>query len=248
MRKLLVLQHVAHEPLGTLDPLLKKRGCRIRYINFGRDPNAEPSLIGYNGLVILGGPMGVYEADKHPHLNYEMKLIEEAIKKEIPVLGICLGAQLTAKVLGATVKLNKEMEIGWCNVEVTEDGKKDPVLKNFKAKERIFQLHRDYFTIPKGALHLASSEVCNGQAFRYGEKVYGFQFHLEVDQPMIHRWMKIAGNLKDVESTKGVTVEKILQETETHIERSLELSTETFNRFIDLFNIKERVVRVGSGR
>ncbi len=249
MRKVLVLQHVGHEPLGTLNPLLKDRGLRIRYVNFGRSPEAQPSLIGYNGLIVLGGPMGVYEADKFPHLKHELKVIEDALKKDIPILGICLGSQLIAHALGAAVAKSNEKELGWCDIQLTSEGKKDFLLKNFSPKEKIFQLHGDAFTIPKKAAHLASSESCAGQAFRYGDKVYGFQFHLEVDKAMIQRWMKVTDNLKDIDSTQGkVTAENILKETDLYIERSLDLSAKTFNGFIDLFDFKERVVRIGSGR
>ena len=97
MRKLLVFQHVAHEILGTLNPLLKRAGFRSRYVNFGRHPDAQPSLDGYHGLLILGGPMSVYEDHRFPHLSTEMKLIEDAMQRNLPVLGICLGAQLIAK-------------------------------------------------------------------------------------------------------------------------------------------------------
>src|SRR3989344_577220 len=99
MRKIMIFQHVGHEPLGTLNPMLKAAGFRIRYVNFGRDPQSEPDLEGYSGLIVLGGPMGVYEAGKFPHLKFEMKKIEEAVKRGIPVLGICLGSQLIASVL-----------------------------------------------------------------------------------------------------------------------------------------------------
>lgn len=92
MRKVLVFQHVSNEILGTLNPLLKSRGMRIRYINFDRSPDEAPSVDRYSGLVILGGHMGVYEADKYTHIKVEMQLIEKALKKNIPILGICLGS------------------------------------------------------------------------------------------------------------------------------------------------------------
>jgi GMP synthase (glutamine-hydrolysing) len=107
MKKLLVLQHVAHELLGTLNPLLKRSGFRIRYVNFARHPEAQPSLAGYHGLVVLGGPMSVNDTDRLPHLITEMKLIEAGLHRNLPVLGICLGAQLIAKTLGRLPKQGK---------------------------------------------------------------------------------------------------------------------------------------------
>ena len=97
MRKLLVCQHVPHEILGTLNPMLKRAGFRIRYVNFGRHPDAEPTLDGYDGLVVLGGPMSAYDDHRLPHLAVEMRLIESAMQRKLPVLGICLGAQLVAR-------------------------------------------------------------------------------------------------------------------------------------------------------
>src|SRR5262245_9091861 len=185
MRKILVCQHVPYEILGTLNPLFKKSGFRIRYVNFGRHPHDQPDLEGYDGLVILGGPMNVDQVEQHPHLDHEMKLIRDAIDKDIPVLGICLGSQLIAKALGAKVGKNHVKEIGWQDIYVTEEGKADPLMVHFQAPEKLFQWHEDAFELPPGSVHLASSSTCTYQAFRYGTKVYGFQFHLEVDEPMI---------------------------------------------------------------
>ena len=113
MRKLLVFQHVAFELLGTLHPLLKRRGFRIRYVNFQRDPDAQPVVDRYNGLVVLGGPMNCDQVRRFPHLLTEVAAIQRAIELGMPVLGICLGAQLLARALGARVRPNKEKEIGW---------------------------------------------------------------------------------------------------------------------------------------
>src|SRR3989338_4237248 len=176
MAKILVCQHVPYEILGTLDPLFRGAGFRIRYINFGRFPHERPSLENYDGLVILGGPMNVDQVREHPHLKTEVGLVGQAFKKDIPILGICLGAQILAKALGAEVKKNREKEIGWYDVSLTDVGHKDSVLKHFQKTEKIFQWHGDVFDLPKGAKHLASSSTCKNQAFSYGEKVYGFQF------------------------------------------------------------------------
>jgi GMP synthase (glutamine-hydrolysing) len=187
MPKILVFQHVPHEPLGTLNPLLRDHGFRIRYVNFGREVAARPDLGGYHGLIVLGGPMNVDQVERHPHLQTEVELIREAIQRDMPVLGICLGAQLTARALGGSVRANPLKEIGWSDVELTEAGQQDPVLGGFQGSERIFQWHGDTFTIPEGAVHLARSPQCANQAFRFGSRVYGLQFHLEVDPELIDR-------------------------------------------------------------
>ena len=189
MRRLLVFQHVAHEILGNLDPLLRAAGFRIRYVNFGRQPEAQPDISRYHGLIVLGGPMNCDQHDRHPHLETETRLIRDAIDAGKPVLGICLGAQLIARALGAAVMRNPTKEIGWYELNPTEAGKQDPLFSHFEQTQMIFQWHGDTFDIPRDAVHLASSPDCTNQAFRYGDNVYGLQFHLEVDEPMILRWL-----------------------------------------------------------
>lgn len=248
MRKILVFQHVAHEILGTLNPLLKAAGFRIKYVNFDRDPEATPTMEKYNGLIVLGGYMGVYEANKHRHLLHEMKVIEQALKKDVPVLGICLGSQLIAHVLGGRVFKGDLPEIGWTSVKLTEEGRKEKLFKDFKNEELIFQLHQDTFDLPREAVHLATSSLYSSQAFRFGEKVFGFQYHLEVDEPMIKRWLKIPANLELIKNHRDLyDVEAIQVKTHHHIERSLQLSQSCFSAFIDLFGKFERVELVGSG-
>ena len=245
MKKLLVCQHVPHEILGTLNPLLKSAGFRIRYVNFGRYPEAEPNLEGYHGLVVLGGPMSVNDADQFGHLTTEMKLIERAMKRNLPVLGICLGAQLVAKTLGASVYPNPEKEIGWYDVTPTEAAKLDPLLSQFRGTEKIFQWHGDTFDIPRTAVHLAFSALCANQAFRYGTNVYGLQFHLEVDERMIHRWLRVTENHNEIVALDGrVDGDRIHRETPDHIQRLHQLSDCVFSEFIKVFGIEKRLVRL----
>lgn len=248
MRKILVLQHVAHEILGTLNPLLKDRGFRIKYVNFGREPESTPAMDKYNGLIILGGPMGVYEVHRHKHLLHEMHVIEQALKKDVPILGICLGSQLLSHVLGGRVFQGQEPEIGWCPISLTEEGSKDPLFRGFNAQEEIFQVHQDTFDLPHSVTHLAQSAMYPAQAFRHGDKVYGFQYHLEVDEAMILRWLKISDNIKMFEKVRHrISLEQIQKDTHAKIARSLELSRSCFSAFADLFGEFERVEVVGSG-
>lgn len=249
MRRVIIFKHVAGEVLGTLNPLLKEQRFNIRYVNFERYPSADPCLDKYQGLVVFGGWMGVYEADRYKHLKVEMRLIEQALKREIPVLGICLGSQILAHVLGAHVRKHEEKEVGWRDVRLTDAGMKDPLLSHFGKTEKLFQMHGDTFDIPAGAVHLAESSVCHGQAFRYGDKAYGLQFHLEVDRAMIERFLKVPKNREEVEAFAGKqAIERMEAETDQHLARSVELSRMSFSQFVKLFGVPERAPRARHGR
>jgi GMP synthase (glutamine-hydrolysing) len=209
-------------------------------VNYGRHPDAHPSLEGYHGLVVLGGPMSVYHDHLYRHLTTEMKLIEDAMKRNLPVLGICLGAQLIAKTLGADVYPNPQKEIGWYDLQSTTEAAKDLVLKSLGHTEKVFQWHGDTFDIPAGAVHLAASHLCVNQAFRYGENVYGLQFHLEVDEPMILRWLKVPENRQEIAKLYGdIDADDIYAQTPQHIARLHQISDETFSAFIGLFGVEK---------
>lgn len=247
MTKLLVFQHVPHEILGTLNPLLKDAGFRIHYVNFGRHPDLRPSLDGYHGLVVLGGPMSAYDTREHPHLKTELHVIEEALRRGLPILGICLGAQLIATALGAKVRSNRAKEIGWYDVAPTPRAADDPLFANFRSVERIFQWHGDTFAIPRGAAHLARSAACTNQAFRYGSNVYGLQFHLEVDEAMIDRWLRVPSNREEIQMLHGeIDADDIRYETHQRIARSRTLSDNLFGEFIKLFALKPKRVMLRS--
>lgn len=237
MHKLLVCQHVAYEPLGTLDPMLRRAGFRIRFVNFGREPQARPSLAGYNGLVVLGGPMSADDDEHHPHLATEVDLVREAADRDLPVLGVCLGAQLVARALGGQLKRAPEKEIGWYDVETTEHARQDPLFGHMEARERIFQWHGDTFDLPGEAVHLVRGQTTVNQAFRVGRRVYGLQFHMEVDEAMIHRWLGVPHHVRELAGEAGrICPEAIRRETPQSIGRLRTLADRTFGAFIDLFD------------
>jgi GMP synthase (glutamine-hydrolysing) len=242
MPKLLVVQHVPYEILGTLDPLLRQSRFRIRYVNYGRHPDARPDPASYDGIVVLGGPMNVDEVDRYPHLATEIDLIRRALDRRMPLLGICLGAQLIAAALGAPVARSPRKEIGWHDVSPTPDAGDDPLLGHFGEVERVFQWHGDAFDIPESAVRLAASGGCPNQAFRYGSNVYGLQFHLEVDEAMIQRWvLHVPAHRAEIAAMNGaVDPAAILEETKGRIDRLKRLSDRTFRGFVDLFGQRQR--------
>ena len=233
MAKVLVFQHVPAEPLGTLDPMLRNRGHRIRYVNFHRHPDEQPTVDRYDALIVLGGPQMPDQGDQHPHLNVEMRCIERALKRDMPVLGICLGAQLLAYTLGGGVRAMKRWEIGWYELEPTPMSAADPLFCALVEPHPVFQWHGYTFDLPRGAIHLAQSETCENQAFRYGHDAYGLQFHLELDERLINRWLNLPDYVNDLHlNGRDDDVPGIRAQTHELIGQAIALSSEVFGQFL----------------
>jgi GMP synthase (glutamine-hydrolysing) len=184
-KKILSIRNINVETLGTLEPLFRSGGFQIEEVNAQEDQ--VPLNSGqYNAIVILGGPMSAY--DNLSYLAREQELIRNSIRKEVPVLGICLGSQLIAQAIGGRVHKGPKKEIGWSEVTLTTNGRKS-LFNGIKHKTlRVFQWHGDTYDLPETANIMASSPLYP-QAFSFGSAV-GIQFHLEVDGEMIHRWLQ----------------------------------------------------------
>jgi len=187
--------------------------------------------------------MNVDQADQYPHLPTEIAAIREALRLGVPVLGICLGAQLLAAALGATVRPNKVREIGWYPLQPAPQAGEDRLFRHFDGSQRVFQWHAYTFDLPPGAVHLASSESCEHQAFRFGERAYGLQFHLEADEALIRRWLNVPAYRAELEEH---TIERILHDTHGHVGPALKLSERVFHEFIELFEWRRPALRFAS--
>ncbi|HEX7335105.1 MAG TPA: type 1 glutamine amidotransferase [Pyrinomonadaceae bacterium] len=174
--KVHVFQHAPFEDLGSIRCWLDQRGAEISYTRwFAGD--AKPALAGIDMLIAMGGPMSVNDEQDHPWLKDEKLLVRDAITRDIPVLGICLGAQLIASALGARVYGNAEKEIGWFPIQgLSRSG---PAF-SFPSACTVFHWHGETFDLPEGATSLARSEACEHQAFQLKRNVIGLQFHLEM--------------------------------------------------------------------
>ena len=185
--------------------------------------------------------MNCDQIEHHPNLAIEADILREAIARDMSILGICLGAQLLAKALGGRVAPNETREIGWYDVELTEAGSSDPVLSTFATRQQVFQWHEDGIELPEGVVHLASSPASQVQAFRHGEHAYGLQFHLEVDQPLVERWLTVPANQPVLAAEHGrIEPDVIRAQTRTSIADLEALSRATFSRWIDRFEISPR--------
>ncbi|HKN12934.1 MAG TPA: type 1 glutamine amidotransferase [Candidatus Binatus sp.] len=181
MAKIYVLQHHPVENLGTIADALEGAALAWQYVRVADGQPVPANMKGAGGLIVMGGPMGVYQTDRYPWLRDEMRLIEDAMKLNLPVLGVCLGAQILAAALGAKVDRNPNgKEIGWHPIRLHDSAKDDRLMRGLPATMTPFHWHGDIFDLPPGAISLASSEKTPCQAFRMGDQAYGFQFHFEV--------------------------------------------------------------------
>jgi GMP synthase (glutamine-hydrolysing) len=178
--RVLDLQHDAAEPPSAIATALDRAGAELVVVRIDRNEPVPASLAGADGLIVLGGPMGVSEFNRYPNLRDEPHLIEEAVHNGLPLLGICLGSQLLATVLGAPVTTGDQKEIGWYPVTLEAAAADDRLFGGLPDAFTAFHWHGDVFALPAGAVALARSERTRFQAFRFGTAAYGLLFHLKV--------------------------------------------------------------------
>jgi len=180
-------QHVPFEGLASIQEWSARHFLSATQFYAGNTPPAV-ELVDF--LILLGGPMNIYEEKHYPWLKDEKHFIEQALKQDKRVLGICLGAQILADVLGAKVFQNRYKEIGWFPIQFTEDAQTSPLLGFLPQRMPVFHWHGDTFDLPLGATRLATSEGCDNQAFGYGETVLALQFHLETTNTSLQMMLK----------------------------------------------------------
>lgn len=190
MAKIWVIQHHPVENLGNIAEALEGAALAWQYVRTFEGQPVPKDMKGAGGLILMGGPQGVYETDQHPYLKDEMRLIESALKENRPVLGVCLGSQLLAAALGAKVYKGARREIGWYPVRLTTEAKSDRLLAGVPEQFTAFHWHGDIFDLPLDSVALASSEISPIQTFRYGDKAYGFLCHLEITEASVHAMVR----------------------------------------------------------
>ncbi|MBZ0221042.1 MAG: gamma-glutamyl-gamma-aminobutyrate hydrolase family protein [Candidatus Methylomirabilis sp.] len=230
MKRALVITHVAHEGLGTFRRPLE-RNFIVERLDMHRGAVLPPRIDGFDALIVMGGPMGVYEEEKYPFMKKELRLIESALKKRVPVLGVCLGAQLLARASGARVYKGSAKEIGWHRVALEDEAIFDRLFMGFPDEFTVFQWHGDTFDVPHGAVRLASSGLFPNQVIKVGPNAYGVQFHFEVTDEMVREWLGIN---RDEVAEARVDAGAVLKETPSMIGEVNMLGNNLFSRFLRL--------------
>ncbi len=211
----LILKNISSEGPGTIEDFLRENG--IPYTTVDLATEKFPSDDMSDTLVIMGGPMSVNESDIYPYIEKEVELVRDFIRKDKKVFGVCLGAQIIARALGSRVYRGVEKEIGWLDIELQEEGLRDPLMMkmavhpkagDFWKKFKVFHWHGETFDLPSGAMRLARSALYPNQAFRYGKNAYAFQFHIEVGKEMVYEWLK----------DEPVDMNRLVQDTEQYYE------------------------------
>ena len=212
-----VLRHVGFEDLGTLEEVLKTKHYTIQYFEVGYDDlNIKPESCDL--LVILGGPIGVFETDNYPFIPKELEIIKARTLLNLPTLGICLGAQMIAHVCGGRVYSADKKEIGWSPLTLSY-GNSEPYFKHLE-NTAVLHWHRDTFTKPDDAkfkIH-ASTPLCKHQAFTYGNNVLGLQFHCEVDARAMEKWL--IGHAHEISCLKDATVQSLRAQAQKYGEQT----------------------------
>lgn len=229
MKNAVAIYHVAFEDAGTLGPVLEERGVDLTYLQAGRDDLS--SALDADLVVVLGGPIGIYEIERYPFLKDELALIENVVKKGTPVVGICLGAQALAAVLAARVYPGPKAELGWDPLTLTDEGKASPlgVLEGL----RILNWHGDTFDLPAGATRLASTTLTPNQAFSYGPNVLALQFHVELLERDMERWL--IGHTLEL-AKNNVDLAQMRAETARYAPPTNAASRTLFNTWLDNLN------------
>jgi GMP synthase (glutamine-hydrolysing) len=231
MPDVLILQHADAEGPAAIAEVLHAAGCGTRVVRAHAGEPVPARLESDAGLVVMGGPMGVYETERHPHLRDELRLIEHTARQGRPVLGICLGSQLLAAALGARVYPGGYREIGWLPVELGEAAAADALFGGAPRRFTALIWHGDVFDLPAGAVPLASSALTEHQGFRHGDNAYGLLFHLEATRPQLEA---MVGAFADEIAAANVTPADLLADADARIAAARVVGDPVFGRFAAL--------------
>ena len=231
MKRVLTIINIADDPTGYIGEILEHHGIAYDIIDAESQPIPNPAT--YDAMVVFGGPQNANEDEKYPYFVQEKAVLRTAVEQSIPVLGICLGGQMLASVLGGTVRKHTITEIGFSEVQCTEEGRHDPLYEGLGRVQLVYQWHEDTFDIPLGAVRLATSDKTENQAFRYGQNAYGIQYHIELTPTMLDTWLNEPLVKQDIVNTLGVNeYERIMRERPQYYGQYREHTRILFENFL----------------
>ncbi|MBB5695818.1 glutamine amidotransferase [Muricoccus pecuniae] len=233
-RTALAIRHVSFEDLGGFADPLERAGYRIDYHDAAECDLGAIDPVEADLLVVLGGPVGVYDVDTYPFLADEIAILERRLAADLPTLGICLGAQLIARALGGRVYPGPSKEIGWAPVVLTNAGRAGPLAA--LADVPVLHWHGDTFDLPDGCELLASTELCRHQAFARGPRVLGLQFHPEVVGRDFERWL--VGHACELAAT-GIDPRNLRADAIRHAPRLMSAADAFIERWLEASGLAE---------
>lgn len=211
MKRVLTIINIADDPTGYIGEILEEHAIAYDSIDASSQPIPDPTT--YSAMIVFGGPQNANEDEKYPYFLQEKAALRTAVEHHIPVLGICLGGQMLATVLGGVVKKHTITEIGFSEVQCTAEGRHDPLYEGLAGQQLVYQWHEDTFTMPPGAVRLATSEKTENQAFRYGRNAYGIQYHVELTPTMLDTWLHEPSLKEEIVNALGTSeYERIMRE------------------------------------
>lgn len=235
---ILFIKNISIEGPERLESHMSARGFQTRVIDLSRGDTVPEDPAEFDAIVVLGGPMNVDEESKFPYLKSEKELIRAALQRNVPLMGICLGAQLLARVCGAEVIASSRREVGVFPVQLTPEGQTDPLFAGVPREYPVYQWHEDMFEIPKGAARLAESGFCPNQAFRVGQAAYGLQFHMEICPENIREWAENYWDLSEAGPRKDY--EKMIRDFKGSQTAIYQASEAVFDNFVTVIQNRNR--------
>jgi GMP synthase-like glutamine amidotransferase len=237
MKKIFIIQHTASTHPGKIILMLERLGHSLEILKLFENPQLK-APDNFDGVIILGGGMSVNDENQFAWIKPECKFIRELVKKEIPLLGVCLGAQMIAKAHGAIVKKNSSPEFGWSDIRPTEFALKDKFY-NIKNSLDVYQWHDETFDIPLGAIRLSYSQACANQAYKLGKNCYGIQYHPETDYEMINDWLYKEDGEGDINEVRSQGHTQYVQPSELHLEMAKKYQAGQHEHLLQLLKIFE---------
>jgi GMP synthase (glutamine-hydrolysing) len=225
MRQALAIQHLAFEDLGNLADVLHQHSFEVLYVEAGRHDLTHLDPLRPDLLIVLGGPIGAYEETDYPFLCDELRLLQCRLAADVPTLGICLGAQLMARALGAKVYPGCGKELGWAPLQLSEAGRHSPLVHLSGEQTAVLHWHGDTFDLPQGAAHLAATPGYQNQAFSWGKRGLALQFHPEVTAAGLEQWF--IGHACEISATPKVSIAQLRQDTQRYASQ-LQMQAQTF--------------------